>query len=240
MTGTLINAAACVVGGLAGVLLKKGVSSKMMEMLFKVEGISIFVIGLSGVLTNLLSVGSDGRISSSGEMVLLLSLVIGTVLGEIIGIEKRFDSFGKAIEQKLGKEGFAKGFISASVIFCTGSMAIIGPINDGLTGDYSLLLIKSVLDGVTAMVLATTLGFGVCFSAVPVLVYQGAIALLSSTLSGAIESYPEMMSQFYMVGFAIIMCIGCNFVFESKIRTANIIPAMLVPIVYNLLKICIK
>lgn len=235
MTGTLINSAAIVAGGLLGLLLKKGLTKNMMDTMLKVEGISIFVIGLAGVLTSLISVGEDGKLTSSGELFLLLALVIGSAIGEIAKIDDRFKEFGKGIENKIGQEGFGKGFINASIIFCTGSMAIIGSINDGLSGDHSLLLVKAALDGITALVLATTLGFGVCFSSVPVLLYQGAITLLASAIAGFMLPHGEMMSQFYMVGYAIIMSIGCNFVFDTKIRTANLIPSMLVPIVYYLI-----
>lgn len=235
MTGTLINAGGIIVGGILGLIFKRGIKQSMMDMLIKVEGIAIFLIGITGALTFLISIGEDGKLSSSGELLLLCSLVIGTVIGEFFGIDDLFNKFGLKIEKKIGKDGFAKGFINASIIFCTGSMAIIGSINDGISGDINILLVKTILDLVTALVLATTMGFGVCFSSVSVLVYQGIITLSASAISGLIVSRSIMMDQVYMVGFAIIMCIGTNFVFDTKIRTANLIPSLLVPIVYNLI-----
>jgi uncharacterized membrane protein YqgA involved in biofilm formation len=208
-----------------------------MENVMKAEGVAVLIIGMNGVLTNMLSVGEDGKISESGGLVLLISLALGAFLGEILKLDSRINSLGKKIENKVKSDGFSKGLVSAFVIFCVGSMSIIGAVNDGLSGDSRILIVKSTLDFITAAVLASVMGIGVVFACVPLFVYQGSISLFASQIKPLIEGNPEMMNQFSMVGFAIIMCIGINFIMGEKIKTANLLPAMLVPVLYNLLKL---
>lgn len=234
MIGTIVNALAVLAGGALGLLFKKGVKESLMSSILKAEGIAVLIIGMNGVLTAMISVNGGG-ISSDGGMLLLLSLVIGAFAGEALRLDDRINGLGLSIEKKLKADGFAKGFVSASIIFCVGSMGIMGAINDGLSGDSSLLLVKSVLDGVTSAVLASTMGCGVLFAAVPILIYQGLISLFASSIAPVLESCGDMMNQFNMVGNAIIMCIGFNFITDSKIKTANLLPALLIPILYNLM-----
>lgn len=218
MTGTLVNAGAIVVGGFAGVLLKRGLSEETGRTCNQMFGLATAVVGLNGLLSNMMEVGADGRLSASGELLLFLSLVIGGVVGEALHLEERINRGGKRIEARLGSEGFAAGFINASLIFCVGAMAIMGAINDGLTGDSSVLFVKSALDGV--------------FSAVPVFLYQGAITLLA----GALAPYctDAMLRSLCTVGYALVICIGLNFLLVNRIKTANLLPSLLVPIVYQL------
>ena len=235
MTGTLINTAAIIIGGLFGLVLKKGIKESIMESVMKAMGLAMLIIGLNGVLTNMLSVGEDGKLSESGGILLLLCLVIGTAIGEAIDIDDKVNDLGQKIECKVKFDGFARGFVSATLIYCVGSLAILGPINDGLTGDYSLLLVKSVLDAVTALVLTSTMGIGAIFAGASVLIYQGAISLFASAVSGVLNSSANMMADITMVGSALIACIGLNFTANAKIRTANMLPSIIVAIVYNLL-----
>lgn len=235
MTGTLINTAAIIIGGLFGLVLKKGIKESIMESVMKAMGLAMLIIGLNGVLTNMLSVGEDGKLSESGGILLLLCLVIGTAIGEAIDIDDKVNDLGQKIECKVKFDGFARGFVSATLIYCVGSLAILGPINDGLTGDYSLLLVKSVLDAVTALVLTSTMGIGAIFAGASVLIYQGAISLFASAVSGVLNSSANMMADITMVGSALIVCIGLNFTANAKIRTANMLPSIIVAIVYNLL-----
>ena len=236
MLGTLVNVIAVIAGGFIGILLKKGIRSEIMESVMKAEGIAVLIIGMNGVLTNMLSVGENGKITESGGLLLLISLAIGTFFGEIIKLDDRINGIGKTIESKVKSDGFSKGFVSAFVIFCVGSMSIIGSVNDGLSGDTEVLFVKSALDFITAAVLASTMGIGVVFACVPLFIYQGGISLFASQIKPLIESCPEMLTQFSMVGYAIIMCIGFNFIAGTKIKTANLLPAMLVPVLYNLFK----
>ncbi|HNW04812.1 MAG TPA: DUF554 domain-containing protein [Oscillospiraceae bacterium] len=235
MTGTIVNALAVALGGLAGLLFNKGISESLKDSIFKVEGVAVLIIGLNGLIANMFTAARDGSLSDSGGMLLLLSLVLGTLCGELLRIDDRMNAFGVWVEHRMKAEGFAKGFVSASIIFCVGSMAIIGALSDGLSGDSSVLFVKSVLDGVTAMILASTMGAGVLGAAVPVLLYQGAISLFASSLSGLFDRFPELLSQISMVGYTIVLCIGINFLFGPKIKTANLIPSIFVPLLYNLL-----
>ena len=236
MLGTIINVVTVIAGGIIGMLLKKGIKGEIMDNVMKAEGVAVLIIGMNGVLTNMLSAGADGKITESGGLVLLISLALGAFIGEILKIDDRINGLGGWVEKRIKSDGFSKGFVSAFIIFCVGSMSIIGAINDGLSGDSSVLMVKSTLDFITAMVLASTMGIGVVFACVPLFAYQGLISLFASYIKPLIESSPDMMTQFSMVGYAIIMCIGINFIAGQKIKTANLLPAMLVPVLYNLLK----
>ena len=234
MTGTIINTVAITVGGLLGLVLKKGIKESIMDGVMKAMGLAMLIIGLNGVLTNMLSVSENGKIVENGGMLLLLCLVIGTAIGEAIDIDDKVNDIGQKIECKVKFDGFARGFVSATLVYCVGSMSILGPINDGLTGDYSLLLVKSVLDAVTALVLTSTMGIGAIFAGASVLVYQGAISLFASAVSDVLNASANMMTDITMVGSALIVCIGLNFAANAKIRTANMLPSIIVAIVYNL------
>ncbi len=236
MFGTVVNVAAVILGGILGILLKKGIKNEILENVMKAEGVAVLIIGMNGVFTNMLSVGADGKISESGGLVLLISLALGAFIGEIIKLDDKINSLGKFVENKVKSGGFSKGFVSAFIIFCVGSMSIIGSVNDGLSGDSSVLIVKSTLDFITAAVLASAMGIGVIFACVPLFVYQGTISLFASQIKPFIEGNPEMMLQFSAVGYAIIMCIGINFIAGEKIKTANLLPAMVIPILYNVLK----
>ncbi|MBQ4643384.1 MAG: DUF554 domain-containing protein [Oscillospiraceae bacterium] len=236
MFGTIVNVITVIIGGVLGMLLKKGIKGEIMDNVMKAEGAAVLIIGMNGVLTNMLSAGADGKITESGGLVLLISLALGAFIGEILKIDDRINGLGGWVEKRIKSNGFSKGFVSAFIIFCVGSMSIIGAINDGLSGDSSVLMVKSTLDFITAMVLASTMGIGVVFACVPLFAYQGLISLFASYIKPVIESSPDMMTQFSMVGYAIIMCIGINFIAGQKIKTANLLPAMLIPVLYNLLK----
>ena len=236
MFGTIVNVITVIIGGFIGILLKKNIKSEIMDNVMKAEGVAVLIIGMNGVLTNMLSVGEGGKIVDNGGLVLLISLALGAFIGEVLKIDDRLNGLGTWVEKKVRSDGFSKGFVSAFVIFCVGSMSIIGAVNDGLSGDSCVLIVKSTLDFITAMVLASAMGIGVVFACVPLFAYQGMISLFASYIKPVIESSPEMMIQFSMVGYAIIMCIGINFIAGPKIKTANLLPAMLVPVMCNLFK----
>lgn len=232
--GTIINAATVAAGGLIGLLLRRGLPKKVEQIAMQLLGLSVFLIGLEGVITSMVTVGAAGVLEANGSLLLIASLVIGGILGELVNIDGRLMAAGKRIEAKFGKEGFAKGFINASLIYCIGAMSIVGALNDGLTGDPSILLIKSALDFICSIILGSTLGFGVVFSSVSVLVYQGIITLFAGLLSPLISDL--LLTNICMVGYAIVVCIGINFLEFTSIRTANLLPALLVPIVYSMVQ----
>ncbi len=230
MIGTLINTGAIVLGTLIGLLLKKALPKDIDKPIMTVEGVAIMIIGLNGMLTRMFTV-EDGKVSSHGELILLISLVVGTLIGTLLDLDGKIAKAGNALERRFGKDGFAGGFINASLIFCIGAMSIMGPIAERLEGDMSILLEKSIMDGISAILFAVAMGWGVIGAAVSVLVVQGFFALLANLFVGVSSA---MLADFFIVGFSIIMCIGYNFTMNTKIKTANMIPALLVPIVYNL------
>ena len=237
MTGTLVNAVAVVVGGLIGLLLKKGIKESYTESINKALGLAILIIGLNGVISNMFTV-ENGKIKSSGELMLVIFLVLGTFAGELLKLDDRFSRFCKGIESKFKSDGFAAGFINSTVLFCVGAMSIVGSINDGLTGDSSVLFVKSALDFVNAIIFGATLGHGVIFTFIPILIYQGGISLLAGVLSGVLQG--ELLEQICMVGYAIIMAIGLNFLLEKKFKTLNMVPALLLPVAYHYILVLIE
>ena len=237
MTGTLVNAVAVIVGGLIGLLLKKGIKESYAESINKTLGLSILIIGLNGVISNMFTF-EGGKLKSSGELLLVIFLVLGTFAGEILRLDDRFSNFCNNIEKKFKSNGFAIGFINSTVLFCVGAMSIVGSINDGLTGDSSVLLIKSALDFVNSIIFGATLGYGVIFTFIPILLYQGGISLLAGYLSGILQG--ELLEQICMVGYAIIMAIGLNFLLQKKFKTLNMVPALLLPVAYHYILILIE
>lgn len=233
--GTLINVLLILVGGTIGLVFKKAVSKNIEYSIHKATGIAVAVIGLCGILSNMLSVGEDGKISSSGELMLVVSLFIGTFLGEILKLDDRLNNGCKKIESKFKMSDFSSGFISATMIYCIGAMAIVGAINDGLMHDSSTLITKGIIDGITSVILAASLGYGVLLSAIPVLIYQGTITLLASSLQNVLTG--ELLTNICMIGYALVICIGINFLYNSKkqIKTVNMLPSLLVPIAYKLI-----
>ena len=234
MTGTLVNGAAIVAGGLAGLLAKKGIPTQLDNALHQAMGLAVIVIGLNGVVTNMVTAGTDGTLSSSGELLLVFSLVLGVLVGELLRIEDRLNGLSLLVEHKLHLTGFAASFVSGTLIYCVGAMAIIGSLNDGLRGDPGVLLVKSTLDGVSSIVLAATMGPGVIFSAIPVMVYQGAITLLAGLLEPVLQG--ALLGQICAVGYVLVACIGVNFMGHFHIKTANFLPALLVPPMWTFLQ----
>ena len=238
MTGTLVNAAAIAAGGCVGLLLKKGVKGSHQDSINKALGVAVLVLGLNGVISSMFTVNADGTLASSGELLLIISLVLGTLAGEALRIDDRLNGLSGLVERRLHLSGFAQSFVNGALIYCVGAMAIIGALNDGLRGDASVLYIKSLLDGISSVVLGATLGPGVIFAALPVLVYQGAISLLA----GALEPFlaGELLGQTGQFNptakLALVLCIGINFLGMTKIKTANMLPALLVPVLWSFLQ----
>ena len=233
--GTLINAALILLGGVIGLVFKKAISKEMEFSIHKATGVAVLIIGICGVLSALLK-AEDGVISSSGELIMVVSLALGTFIGELLKLEQRLNQGCKWIESKCKMSNFSTGFITATMIYCIGAMAIVGSINDGLLGDSSTLITKGIIDGITSVVLAASLGYGVLFSAIPILIYQGSMTLLAAQLENVLVG--ELLSNICMVGYALVMCIGINFLTndDKKIKTVNMLPALLVPVVYEIVK----
>lgn len=226
--GTIINTGAIIIGGLFGVVFKKAINENLKKSLIIVLGVSVILIGTQGVLEKMQLLVSDNLLLSGGALIMVLCLVIGTVIGEIINIDRQFEKFGEWLKKKTksdNDDGFMNGFLTATFTVCIGAMTVIGSINDGIDGDYRLLLVKSVLDFVFVMVMASTLGKGSIFSAIPVFVIQYSITLLSYVVGNVMS--PNAINYLSLVGNALICCVGINLLFDRKIRVSNMLPSIL-------------
>lgn len=234
--GTLVNFAAVLAGGIIGMFLKNGISERLRVIVTQACGLSVIFIGAAGVLCGMLRV-SDGIITSQNAMLITASLVAGGITGEIINIEKRLDSLGERLKSLVGKSGdsrFVQGFVTATLVICVGAMAIVGSLKDGISGDVSMLFIKSVLDLVIIVVLAAVYGGGVMFSAFPLLIYQGLITVFAAVLEPFMSE--ALISNLSCVGSVLVFGVGVNLTFGNKIRVGNLLPAFLVPVIYEIIR----
>ena len=229
--GTLVNVVAVIVGGFLGLILKNKISRRFIDQVTIVLGCAVIIMGIVELIPTMIYFG-NGELNSHHSMVLIISLVIGYGAGHWLGLARLVDKLGNYLESKVHKEGFAKGFVTASLLFCVGAMTFSGAILDGL-GQPETLYIKSVMDFLSSIILGATLGYGVLFSSVTVLIYQGTIFLLAGLLNGVIP--PDLLEMIEMVGYAIVIILGLNLAKLTKIETANLIPAILIPIEYYLI-----
>lgn len=230
--GTIINTAAVVLGGLIGMLLNKGIKERFQNTLMAACGVATIFIGITGTLQGMLTV-ADGKVETQGTMLLIFSLVLGGLFGEWVNIEKRMDGIGEKLKKLLKAENdnkFVDGFVNTSLIICVGAMAIVGSIQDGLTGDYSMLTAKAILDFVIVVIMASTYGVGAMCSAIAIFIYQGAITLISHFAGNFISE--ELTGYLSYIGSALIFCVGINITFGKKIRVGNLLPALLIPAGY--------
>lgn len=230
MFGTTVNGIVILVCGLLGCFIKKAIPEKIEKPIMDMVGISVTLIALLGFFSTALTI-QDGVIKSNGEIMMLVCLVLGIAVGEIIRIDDHLNEFGKKIEEKAGVDGFAKGFVTASLLFCVGAMAIFGALKDGISGDSSVLLVKSMIDAITAFILSTSLGIGVAFSGISVFLYQGAIAMMATYIQPFVTD--AMMMNICTVGYAIVFMIGTNMLNLTKIKLANTLPAIVFAVVYT-------
>ena len=228
--GTIINTIAIIIGGIFGVLFGKLINERIRNTLCIACGICVMFIGLSGALEGLLEV-TDGSVVSRNSMLLVGCLCIGAFLGELINIEDAFEKFGEWLKHKTGNAKDAKfvdGFVSASLTVCIGAMAIVGSLKDGIEGDITILVTKSILDLIIILVMAGSQGVGCIFSAIPVAVFQGSVTALSSLIKPIMT--PLALSNLSFVGAVLIFCVGINLVFGKKVRVANLLPSIVVAV----------
>lgn len=236
--GTLINVVLVIAGGLLGLCIKKGLKASLQEALLNALGIASMFIGISGAMTGLLTV-EDDKLDTSGTMLMILSMVIGTFIGELLRIDERMNSLASLVQKKVKiKESgsqFVEGIVNMTLIMCVGAMSIMGALQDGLNNDPSLLIAKGCLDFITAMIFASTLGAGVLFAVVPMALYQGLITLLARVIEPVLTE--QMTQNLTFIGSVLIFVVGFNLLFsERKMRVANMLPALLVPIAWELLQ----
>lgn len=230
--GTFYNALGVVFGGLLGLLIGQRLSEDFHETLLKVTGVAVFVLGIAGTLEKMLVVNGS-HVESHGSMMLILSLVIGTVIGELLKIEEGFERLGTWLKEKTGNQGdtsFVDAFMTTALTICIGAMAVVGAVQDGLTGDTSTLLAKAILDMVIVLVLTVSKGKGAIFAVVPLVILQGLITLLAHLIAPIMT--PQALSNLSLVGSSLILCVGINLIWGKRIKVANLLPAVLIAIIW--------
>lgn len=235
--GTVVNVITVALGCTVGLIFKRFITEKLQTSLTSALALATLTVGICGVITGGVTL-ADGALSGRFTLLMIISIVAGTAIGTAIDIERRLESFGNFCQRKLaggdGGSTFAQGFVSASLVFCVGSMSIVGALNDGISHDPSILFAKSALDGIMAVVFASTLGIGTLLSIVTVIVYQGAITLLSSLIAPYLTA--EVVAQMSFIGNVLIMGIGFNFVYKPKFKVGNMLPAVFVPFVFYIIR----
>lgn len=229
--GTIINVVAIIIGGLLGMFCGRLLKPRLQDTLNKACGVCVLFIGIAGALEGMLSV-KDGRIVSGGSMLVIGCLAIGALLGELLDLEDKFERFGEWLKVKTGNAGektFVDGFVTASLTVCIGAMAIVGSIEDGIFGDYSILATKAVLDLIIILVMTCAMGKGCAFSAIPVGVLQGSVTLLSRLIKPLMTD--AAMANLSTVGSILIFCVGLNLVWGKKVRVANLLPAIVIAVI---------
>ncbi|MBQ4086684.1 MAG: DUF554 domain-containing protein [Clostridia bacterium] len=222
MLGTFVNTIAVLIGGSIGLILKKGLPERVADTVMKGIGLCVIYIGI------------DGCLEGSNALITIISAAVGAVIGELLDLDGKVNRLGGWLERKVsknaeeGKNTIAKGFVSASLLFCVGAMTIVGSLNSGLSGDHQMLYTKSLLDFIAAIIFASSLGVGVLFSAVFVLVYQGAITLLAGLVAPFLTEV--VIAEMTCIGSVLIMGIGLNMLGITKLKMMNYVPAIFLPI----------
>ena len=225
MLGTIVNAIAIVIGGLVGLLFGQAFSEKIKKTVIQGIGLAILLIGVSMAL------------QTKNPLITISSLVLGGIIGEWIDIELRLQHLGLWLERKFAKKGqgtgFAKAFVTTSLIYCVGAMAIMGSLESGLSGNHNILFAKSMLDGITAVIFASSMGIGVLISALPVFLYQGTITLAAGLLQAVLS--PSIIAEMSATGGLLILGIGFNILELKEIKVGNLLPAVFFAVPITLL-----
>jgi uncharacterized membrane protein YqgA involved in biofilm formation len=225
--GTIVNALAIVGGSIIGLFFGGRIPEKYNDTVMKSMGLAIILLGLLGGF----------KVQDQDVLLVIFSLAIGSLIGEYLGIEDKLEDLGKWVEKKAGKSegGIAKGFVAASLLYCVGSMAIVGSLESGLVGNHQTLYTKAVLDGITSIAFTSTMGIGVMLSAVAVFVYQGLITLTASFMK--VFLIDEVIRQMSVVGGLLILAIGLNMIEVKRLKVGNMLPGIFIPCVYYMGKL---
>ncbi len=228
--GTLINTAAIVAGGAIGHFSGRLFREAQQESIGKACGVSTLFIAVAGAMQGMLKLES-GALVSGRSMLVVLCLALGTVVGELLGVEDAFERFGEWLKRKTGNERdsrFVNAFVTASLTVSIGAMAIVGSIQDGILGDYTTLAVKAVLDFIIILVMTSSMGKGCAFSAIPVLVFEGSMTLLARLIAPVMTD--AAIANLSLIGSVLIFCVGVNLVWGKKLRVANMLPAVLLAV----------
>lgn len=224
--GTIINSAAIIVGGVFGHLFGKILNERIQDSLQKASGICVLFIGIAGAMEGMLKL-SGSSLSAGRSMLIVASLALGALVGEILNIEHGFERFGEWLKVKTGNakdKSFVEGFVTASLTVCIGAMAVVGSIKDGISGDYSILVTKAILDLIIITVMTCSLGKGCAFSAIPVAVFQGFITALARLIKPLMTD--GALANLSLIGSILIFCVGVNLVWDKRIKVANLLPSL--------------
>ena len=231
--GTMVNAAAIILGSAAGLLLKGGLPKRLQDTITSAVGLCVIFVGAAGALSGLFTV-SGGALETKDTMMMIFSMAAGAALGEWLDIERRLENLGKWCRARIPSghagAGFVDAFVTSSLLFCVGAMAIVGSLEDGLNHEFSTLFAKSVMDGIMAVVFSAAMGIGTMFSAVPVVIYQGSITLLAGALRPFLTEL--MIGRMSCVGSILIFALGLNLAVGTKIRIGNMLPAAFLPVLF--------
>ncbi len=232
--GTIINCAAIVLAGLIGTKLGERIPPRMRETILKANGAAVIALGLAGMLGKMLVI-ENGALTSVGTLNLIFSVCLGAAVGAWVDLEQKLEQFGEYLKMKTGSTGdagFTDAFVTASLTVCIGAMAIVGSIEEGITGDMSILISKAILDFVIILVMASSMGKGVLFSFIPVGILQGSVTVLAHAAAGFFTV--PVLNSLSMTGSLIISLIGVNLLFGKTISTANLLPALLFTVLFTL------
>ncbi len=235
--GTVVNTAAIAAGGLLGLLCGKKIKEEIKNSLISVLGLATIFVGVSGALSCMLRLGENGALSTYGSMMLIVCLVAGTLLGELMHIESGLEKFGAFLKKKVHAEqdaGFTGAFVNASLVVCVGAMAIVGSIQDGLLHDPNTLYAKAFLDFLIILIMASTQGIGCMFSFLPVALLQGGVTALSALLEPLLSG-GTVLTDLSLVGSVMICAVGVHLVFGKKFRVANMLPAVVLTVIWSLI-----
>lgn len=224
--GTIINSAAIIVGGVFGHLFGKILNERIQDSLQKASGICVLFIGIAGAMEGMLKL-SGSSLSAGRSMLIVASLALGALVGEILNIEHGFERLGEWLKVKTGNakdKSFVEGFVTASLTVCIGAMAVVGSIKDGISGDYSILVTKAILDLIIITVMTCSLGKGCAFSAIPVAVFQGLITALARLIKPLMTD--GALANLSLIGSILIFCVGVNLVWDKRIKVANLLPSL--------------
>ena len=230
--GTIINVAAILLGGIIGALFGRFLKEDLQNAIVKATGICVMFIGIGGTLEKMMTV-ENGVLKTNGTLMMICSIALGTFLGEIINIDRGIERIGEWLKKKTGNAKdprFVDGFVSASITVCVGAMTVVGSINDGLFGDYSILLVKSLLDFIIIIVMTSSVGKGCVFSAIPVLVLQGGFTLCAKLIQPYMTDMA--LSNLSLVGSILIFCVGLNLFRKNSIKVANMLPAIVIAVIF--------
>ena len=228
--GTIINCAAIVSGGVIGLIGGKWLNERCQETIVRSMGICVLFISIAGALEQMFRIENDSLISG-GTLMLIISMALGSFLGELLNLEQKMENFGTWLRDKSGNQQdnqFLNAFITASMTVCIGAMAVVGAVQDGLYGDYSTLTAKALLDLIIILIMASSMGKGCLFSAIPVGIFQGSITLLARLVEPLLTD--AALHNLSLVGSVLIFCVGLNLIWKNTIRVANLLPALLVAI----------